>query len=205
MHPKFLYFDLGNVILHFSHRRAAEQMAEVAGISAEKVWEHLFESPLASQFDNGKITPRQFYESFCSDTGSRPDFDALMLAVSAIFTLNTPIVPVLGQLRAAGYRLGILSNTCDPHWEYCCRTYPLLRVIFERHILSFREQVSKPAQQIFDAAAASAGCAPGDIFFTDDLPTNVAGAQEAGLDAVLFTTVPDLVVALRERGVSFNY
>ena len=36
---RFLYFDLGNVLLTFDQRKAARQMADVAGITPEKVWE----------------------------------------------------------------------------------------------------------------------------------------------------------------------
>ena len=37
--PKFVYFDLGNVLCSFSNERACRQMAEVAGVSPEAVEE----------------------------------------------------------------------------------------------------------------------------------------------------------------------
>jgi FMN phosphatase YigB (HAD superfamily) len=50
-------------------------------------------------------------------------------------------------------------------------------------------------------AAQQAQQSPGDIFFVDDLPENVAGAREIGLDAVLYTTPEQLRQQLLQRGV----
>jgi hypothetical protein len=38
MPPRFIYFDMGNVLLHFSHERQAEQVAQVAGLMAADVF-----------------------------------------------------------------------------------------------------------------------------------------------------------------------
>ena len=45
MPPKILYFDLGKVLVEFSHERMCKQMAEVAGTTPEAVrkravWRH---------------------------------------------------------------------------------------------------------------------------------------------------------------------
>jgi hypothetical protein len=37
MTPLFLYFDLGNVILHFDHRVAARQIAVLTGLPETRV------------------------------------------------------------------------------------------------------------------------------------------------------------------------
>ena len=39
--PRFLYFDLGNVLLHFDHVLAARQMAAIAGVAHERIWDGL--------------------------------------------------------------------------------------------------------------------------------------------------------------------
>ena len=44
-----------------------------------------------------------------------------------------------------------------------------------------------------------------EIFFTDDLPGHVAGAQAVGFDAVQFTSASQLVADLRARGVRMDY
>jgi HAD superfamily hydrolase (TIGR01509 family) len=73
------------------------------------------------------------------------------------------------------------------------------------HALSYRIGACKPDVAIFRRAAELAGQRPQDIFFTDDLAENVAGAKAAGFDAVQYTSTPQLVAELRQRGIRFNY
>lgn len=204
---RFLYFDLGNVLLTFSHQKAAEQMAAVAGVAPEKVWQVVFEDGLERRFEAGEIDNQRFYEEFCQGVGAKPDYNSLLHAGSEIFELNTSIVPLVSQLRAAGHRLGILSNTCGPHWEYCSRgRYGVIGPkIFGTFALSYQLGVCKPDPRIYAEATQLAGVAPDEIFFTDDIPSHVATAKQAGWDAVTFTTVPALAKALAERGVRCNY
>jgi glucose-1-phosphatase len=204
--PRFLYFDLGNVILNFDHRLAARQMGQVAGVPADKVWNVVFATDLEHRYESGEIGDREFYEAFCRQTGTRPDFDALLLAGSEIFTPNASIIPVIGALQAAGYPMGILSNTCPGHWDYCGRgRYGIIESAFHTFALSYQLGSCKPSPKIFEGAAKLAGFPPREIFFVDDVADNVAGARQAGFDAVQYTSTLRLVADLRERGLHFNY
>ncbi|MFV2067610.1 MAG: HAD family hydrolase [Pirellulales bacterium] len=203
--PAFLYFDLGNVLLNFDHRRSSCQMAEVAGIAPERVWQVVFESPLLIDFETGHVDERQFYEAFCNETGARPDLHALIEAASAIFDINTRVLPILIQLEAAGHRLGILSNTNPSHWNYCTRYFGVVPDTFDTVILSYEVGAMKPDPTIFRVAADRAGVAPEAIFFVDDREENVAGARAFGFDAVLFTSARKLANDLRARGIRCNY
>ena len=203
---RFLYFDLGNVLLNFSHRQACEQMGEVSGVSADKVWEVVFESSLEHRFESGEIDDQQFYEEYCTGIGAKPEYDALLRAGSEIFSVNAPILPLVAQLKAGCHRLGILSNTCRAHWSYCIhRRYGLLRNVFETYALSFEIGACKPNPKIFLAAAELARVEPEEIFFVDDIPSHIESAREVGFDAVLYTSVPALAAALTERGILCNY
>ena len=119
----FLYFDLGNVLLYFSHERACRQMAQVASmpdleITPTDVRRVVFESGLEDLYETGEITTAEFYVQFCRLTGTRPDLDRLMHAASDIFWPNDSLLPLVADLRRAGHRLGMLSNTNEVHWEF---------------------------------------------------------------------------------------
>jgi putative hydrolase of the HAD superfamily len=204
--PEFLYFDLGNVLLKFDHHLACRQMGETAGVPAEKIWQVVFETDLELRYEAGEISDREFFDIFCRQTDSRPDYDKLLLAGSTIFTPNTSIYPVAAALGAAGYRLGILSNTNPAHWAYCrAGRYALIDKGFEVYALSYELGACKPSPKIFEGAARLAGVPPRKIFFVDDVAGHVAGARAAGFDAVQYTTTPALVADLRARGLEFNY
>jgi glucose-1-phosphatase len=203
--PKFLYFDLGKVLLEFDVDVMCAQVGQVSGIPARRVYEVLLEQPLQKDYECGRLTSREFYEAFCRDTGTRPEFDALLRAASDIFRLNASMIPVVAQLCRAGYRMGILSNTCDGHWEHCLRQFSMLGELFSVHALSYRIGAAKPDVAIFTEAARLAGVAPEEIFFTDDIASHVAGARAAGFDAVQYAATGQFVEDLRSRGVRFNY
>jgi HAD superfamily hydrolase (TIGR01549 family) len=101
--------------------------------------------------------------------------------------------------------LGVLSNTCQSHWEHCRRKFCILRESFSVYALSYEIHEMKPDAAIFQAAAELAGVAPEQIFFTDDMAGHVAGARAAGVDAVQYVSTPQLAAELRSRGVRVNY
>ncbi len=200
--PTFLYFDLGQVLLKFDTAVMCQQMGAVAGVDPAEVFRVVLCSPLQREYELGRLTTREFYEDFCRRTGTRPDFQALLRAASDIFELNADIVPVVTELRGAGHRLGILSNTCEAHWEHCLGRFGILSELFEVYALSYLLKAAKPEAAIFLAAAELAGVRPEEVFFTDDIPGHVEGARAAGLDAVQYTSTPELVEELRRRGIT---
>ena len=204
--PEFIFFDLGNVLLYFDHHRGARQMAAVAGLSEQQVWDVVFGGKLHDTYESGGFTTLQFCEEFCRATNTRPDFDALMYAAADIFWLNSRIVPIVAHLHAARYRLGLLSNTNESHWQFVSQgRYAVLQYFFEVHALSFRLGAMKPKPRIYERAAALAQVDPKRIFFTDDRAENVAAAREVGFDAVQFHNAQQLASELRSRGIRWNY
>jgi FMN phosphatase YigB (HAD superfamily) len=202
---KFLYFDLGKVLVDFDLELMFRQMGEVARVEPAVVREVLFGAGgLQKQYEAGQVSSRQFHERFCRETGTRPDFDKLVQAGSDIFELNTEMLPIIAGLGQAGHRLGILSNTCDAHWEHCRRRFPVLGESFAVHALSYRMGAAKPDEVAFRGAAELAGQRAEDIFFVDDLEGNVAGAVAAGFDAVQYTSTPQLLADLRQRGIDLQ-
>jgi HAD superfamily hydrolase (TIGR01509 family) len=203
--PKFIYFDLGNVILNFSHERGCVQMAEVAGVSVEDVRRFAFDSAMTVEYECGRITTREFYNYFCEQTGTSPEFKKLVAAGSDIFSLNTPILAILTQLKLRGYRIGILSNTCDMHWQWASQgRYRVIAEYFDVMALSFEIGSVKPDREIYLAAAKLAGIAPSEIFYTDDIAGHIKGARSAGFDAQQFTSARQLVADLNQRGIGLT-
>ncbi len=202
----FIYFDLGNVLLTFDNHRGCQNLAKVTGGDPARIHQVLFEKGLKAQYERGELTPEQYFAVFCQLTDHQGEHAPWELAGSSIFEVNLSIVPVVNQLAAAGHRLGILSNICPSHWKFVSSgQYGLIRDNFSVHALSYEIGVMKPNQAIYRRAAELAGVRPSEIFYCDDLPANVTAAQQAGYDAVLYTTTPAYVADLNRRGLLFNY
>jgi HAD superfamily hydrolase (TIGR01509 family) len=179
MHPEFLYFDLGKVLVDFDIQRMLRQIGEVSGVEPARVKQAVFDSGLQHQ--------------------------SLHRAGNEIFELNLSLLPVVAHLTQAGYRLGILSNTCEGHWQHCRQRFRIVAEPFSVYALSCQIGVTKPEAAIFHKAAELAGVRPQGIFYVDDLPQHVASARAVGFDAVQYTSTPQLVADLRTRGIRLNY
>ena len=215
---RFIYFDLGNVLLSFSHERMCAQVAAVAGIEAEAVRRALFDvatdaastgpasagHSLQWRFERGEFDAATAYEEFCLASGVRPDRTAVHAAACNMFAELPESVALVRHLAAAGNRLGVLSNTNPIDFEFVREQFPFLRECFELHVVSYEAREMKPDAAIFAHAARRAGADAGEVFFTDDREENVAGAISAGLDAVLFTSAEQIAGELRRRGVKVD-
>ncbi len=211
MPPKVLYFDMGMVLVEFSHERMCVQMAEVAGISPAAVRDAIFgnEDARAAQwrYETGHITTGEFFDHFCQATGSSPDRKRLADAVCDIFSPIEPMWEIARNLAAAGNRLALLSNSNPVQWDYITDgRFPILAVgqpvsAFDWAILSYEVGSMKPDRAIYDAAIQRAGVAAHEIFFTDDRLENVEGARAVGIDAVQFIDAEQFAADLQSREV----
>jgi len=201
---QFLYFDLGHVLLPFSHDKATEQMAAVTGLSTAATKELVFgEEGLEWRLESGTITEDEALSAIAAAGGRIDDPAAIIRANSDIFELNTSIVPLVTSLRCSDHKMGILSNTSAWHWNFVKHKYTVLN-LFDTNVLSFEHQAMKPKASIYAHAAERAGVPPENIFFVDDMLPNVEGAIAAGFQAVHYTTATALRNELHDRGVRFN-
>ncbi len=198
---EFIFFDLGNVLVNFSHERACRQMAEVAETEIETIREVVFDGGLQSKYERGQLSTNEFLEVFSEETGSSPDQNLFLEAASDIFELNLRMMPLVCRLARAGIPIGILSNTCETHWEFLCKRFPGLIEMFPIKVLSFEVGSAKPDFEIYERAKEIAGVPMERIFFTDDRRDNVAGAGMAGMNAYMFESVAKTRKVLRKSGV----
>ena len=196
----FAFFDLGRVLLAFDHELACLQIAEVASLDPNTVRRVVFESGLELKYERGELTTAEFYEHFCRETSTTPDRQRLVAAAGNIFSPNEPVLQIAREVSAK-LPLGVLSNTCEAHWDDACMRFPLLGEVFTHHVLSYEVRSLKPEPEIYAAAEAVANVPPEAIFFVDDMPENVAGARRRGWDAVQFSSPAQLRLDLEARAL----
>lgn len=201
---EYIYFDLGNVILAFDHSIGLEKIAAATGKTAKEIDSLIFGSGLENEFETGLIDAKEFHRRFCEAVDCEIDSTFFLAACSEIFTLNAAIMPLIGQLAAVGFPMGILSNTCSAHWQHVFAKHPFLRQCFRDYVLSYESKSMKPDSKIYADAVAASGCEPKQIFFMDDREENISGAVASGMEAVQFESANQIVAELQQRGVRFN-
>lgn len=194
---KFVYFDLGNVLVHFDHDIAVKSVASLSGHEATLVKEAIFTSGLQDRLETGLMSSSEFAQSVISKLACELSEEHLLEAISAIFTPNKPILVVLEQLKRSGVPMAVLSNTCEPHWGWLLRqNWPVIGNWFDFYVLSYEARSMKPDAVIYEVSEQRSGRAAEHLFFTDDRADNVAAASARGWRTHQFRNVEGLVAEL---------
>ena len=198
-----ILFDMGNVLLHFSHPRMCEQLGLLCGRTQDELHQQLITSGRQLDFERGHYSAAGFHEWFQSLSAEPIDLLRLRHSAADIFELNTPMLPILDGLKRHGYRLVLLSNTSVYHFEHVRENYDVLDR-FDAYVLSYEANALKPEPAIFEAALRVIDCAPPECFYTDDIPAYVEAGRSHGLDAEVFTTPEALTQHFTDRGVRWQ-
>lgn len=197
---KTCFFDMGNVLVHFSHQRMCRNIAALVGRSEDIVKQHLLDSGLQWSIERGEITEADFHAALETRFEIRIDSDQLMHAAADIFWLNESIVPLIDELKSGGMRLVLLSNTSITHLKFIRTNFDILND-FDAFTTSYEAGALKPDQAIYLNALSKANCAPEECFYTDDIPAYVAAARTHGIHAEVYSETHHTREALRLLGV----
>ena len=191
---KNIVFDLGGVLVGLDGRRS---MAAFDALGCERVSAYIREhrtEDLFYRIELGLITTHEFCEEIRLMTATQASDEAMVEAWNALISaITTRRLNALWALRQAGYRLFLLSNTNDMHWQYCKGMFlppanlPLKdgesvgEMPFEQVFLSYEMHLSKPDAEIFREVLRRADLAAGETLFIDDNEENIRSAASVGL------------------------
>ncbi len=110
----------------------------------------------------------------------------------AATVLSQPMLELLRELRAAGVRTALLSNS----WGVAGYPAHLFPELFDAVVISAEVGMRKPEERIFRHAAELLGLPPGECVFVDDLKANVLAAEALGMTGVWHTDPAETVARL---------
>jgi putative hydrolase of the HAD superfamily len=195
-------FDAGNTLVFLDYARLAEGVGAALGLplTREGLTRHVPAATRAMEQATGTDRARaSAYLEALFQLGGVPstrlaEVDACLSRMHREQNLWSTVAPgsvdSLKRLRAAGLRLGVVSNS-DGRVEEALRAAGL-RQFFDVVIDSALIGVEKPDPRIFHAALDALGVAPEEALYVGDLyEVDVVGARAAGMDAVLLATQAD--------------
>ncbi len=191
-----IFFDLGNVILPFNHYQIAERLSlyvkEKQLQSSPMIFSYLFDLKKGkiNEFDTGKISPQEFFQSIKKDLGLSLSYDEFIPIWNDIF-MEDPEVSKMIQSLKKRWRLGLLSNTDPLHVDYILSKFPILKA-FEKRIFSYEVGFKKPAVEIFQKAIEWASVKPQKILFIDDIKEHIEVAVSLGMQGIHFVSAKQL-------------
>jgi glucose-1-phosphatase len=195
-----ILFDLGNVLVPFDIQRGYKQLSQASGLPQEEVAVRIRESGLYEVYESGQIETDSFLDEFTKVLGYRSSLEEFREVWNSIFFPHTATSEELVVDLKSRYRLVLLSNTNDLHFNWLRERYPILNH-FDAYTLSYQVGAMKPSERIYAAAVENAQCKPEECFFTDDIEKYVEAARSFGIDAEQFVGEETLRAHLRNRGM----
>ncbi len=196
---RFLFLDIGMVLVGLDYEPLAEKMQAAAGIDRTRLRSVLTADNLAGEYETGRLTDTEFYEEVCRRAGIRIPWPAFLDAWNSIFTIPLIEDALLVSLARTN-RLWALSNTNRLHFDFLRRRFTFLNH-FEGFILSYEAGACKPDERIFLHALKKSGAQHGTAVFVDDQETNVLAARALGWDAIRFLDTGCFINELKGRGL----
>ena len=194
--------DLGRVIIFFDNNIFFEKIANYCPFSKEEIAEltsaHL---EIVRSFDEGKITPEEFYNQVTKVLQASIDYDSFYSIYNDVFSLNPPVLEIMQRLKG-NYRLVLLSNTDVMRFGFVKKKFPEI-MIFDEYILSYEVGSMKPHPQIYREALKRTGIKAEECIFIDDKEENVEVAQRLGIHGIQMGPQTDLEAILQGMDLSF--
>jgi putative hydrolase of the HAD superfamily len=202
MFTKIIVFDLGNVILKFDLMKFIK--AYVQRIPDHKITDFNELIPTYSEFaysyEKGNISSFDFYDILAKRTQYLGTYNEFVFQWNNIFEPVPETIELIAVL-ASKYKLAILSNTNELHFDYLKDRYPEVFALFNDFFLSYKMHLRKPEDEIYRQVIRRYNVLPSEIFFIDDMEENIKAAKKNGINAWLFTKTYELTKKLKEEKV----
>ena len=196
-----LLFDLGNVLVGLEFDRAYRAAAACSPYTVDELRGRFTHLDIARPYETGEVTSQAFYERCRRDLSLDVDYTAFAQLWGNMFADEPLIEREWLDALAEEYRLVLVSNTNELHYEWIRERYEIVKP-FHAAVLSYEVGAMKPDPKIYEAAVKAAGCRPEECFFTDDKAENIDGARKAGIQAEVFSGATPLRETLRTLGVA---
>ncbi|NKB68385.1 MAG: HAD-IA family hydrolase [Candidatus Latescibacteria bacterium] len=193
-------FDWGGVLFRFKPQRRLQVMAAASGIAAEKLHDVLWTSGFSRACDEGRYNAQEMYQTAADSLRWYPRFEPFQDMWAQAFQLDGDVWALARSLRR-GVGKGILTNNPEILRQVLHRDYPQIEAHFSPILFSATHKLVKPDKRFFFLAARQAQCTLGQMLLIDDEPEYVEGAQKAGMQAILFSSVEQLTQELRDGGL----
>ena len=191
-----ILYDLGNVILPFSHYQIAEKLSRFSQKrqfqDPQRIFSYLFDlqNGVINSYEVGEVSSVRFFESLKESFDLSISFEKFIPIWNEIFTENQEVSKMILSQKGK-WKLGLISNTNPLHFDYCLKKFPILR-IFDKWILSYEVGFKKPAVEIFQRAIEWALVEPQKILFIDDMKKHIEVAIALGMQGIHFVSAEQL-------------
>jgi len=192
-------FDLGGVIVNWHNSWFIQEVSQKFQLQQEELSKE-FDKNLTG-ISTGKINEKEFWYKIGKELESSKLMNFEESLLDKIFrkrvSLNNPMIELSKNLSQKGITVGILSNT--EHVTYSVVEDLLSLDYFKHKFLSYKIGHLKPEPEIYKYVIDNIPFQKEELFFIDDLKSNVESARSEGIDSVQYSNYDELEKECRLR------
>ena len=179
-------FDWGGVLIDDPRPGLLRYCSEAFGVPLEDYTpvHDLF----LDEFHKGMISEERFWQQITGKLGkSMPQARSQWYeAFRSVYVPKQQMFRIASSLHDKGYKTALLSNTELPAIEFFHeQDYDMFDVL----VFSCLERVMKPERSIYEITLDRLDSKAGQAVFIDDRQDYIRGAQDVGLNAILFKSI----------------
>lgn len=196
-----ILFDFGKVLTLAPNQAAWQRICELSELTEEQLEKRYW--AFRDDYDAGLFTGETYWRNITGRTLSPDELRTLKTADVDLWTdMNMPMLEWVATLHAAGFRTGILSNMPDAMAEGLCARFDWIRN-FDHTIWSHALKMRKPDPAIYAEAVRGLDVPAAHILFVDDKTENIAAAERAGMQGILYRDHDSFVREMNSRGLDY--
>ena len=192
-------FDLGGVILNWNDSWFIQEVGDEFQLQKEKLSEEFHKN--LPDISTGRINEKEFWYNIRNKLESQKLMNLNVSLLDKIFrkrvSLNNSIISLSRNLSQKGVTVGILSNTERVTYSVVEDLFSLNH--FKYKFLSYEIGHLKPDPEIYNHVIDNIPFPKEELFFIDDLKSNVESARSAGIDSVQYFDYDELVKECHNR------
>lgn len=197
LNKKVIIFDLGGVLLDLNIEKSFAAFVGMGVDAAMLTERNCLMNDMMQKYDRGDISTKEFFDyiATCLSPQCRElPADVLNEKIQNAWNMMLGDFPLhklqrIMRLRNAGYRIVMLSNTNEGHWDTIEEKFSRaagspLHSVFHSLYLSYRMRRRKPEPEIFLELLEQENAAPHEALFIDDSYENCQAAAALGIESV---------------------
>jgi putative hydrolase of the HAD superfamily len=194
-------FDLGGVIVNWHNSWLIQDVSDEFQLQKEKLSKAFYKN--LPKIATGKINEKELWYIIGKELESKKLMNLNESLLDKIFqkycSLNNSIINFSKELSEKGISVGILSNTEPASYSAIQKLTSLDH--FEYKFLSYNIGHLKPNPEIYRHVIDNVQFPKQELFFIDDLKSNVESARSEGIDSIQYTSYNELLKECQIRNI----
>jgi putative hydrolase of the HAD superfamily len=192
-------FDYGGVISAFPPPSVREELAALAGVPVEKL--NRADRLCRREYDRGRFDAAGYYHYLTEEAGVSAGEETIArmarVDMDSWKNFNPGTLEFMEEIKAKGFRLGILSNMPFDFLGWLKAELPVFPKV-DIALFSCELALIKPEKRIYEILAERLGCGFENIVFFDDMRENIDAANALGIRGFVWKNVEEARSELRK-------